>query len=273
MSLPSASPQRVRTGYVLSIEQRLSPRDWHIIQVVATTRLATGRQLEALCFSDLSGRSRPVVRGRVLHRLVRWRVLQPLDQRRIGGSGGGSSSLTFGIDTVGAILSRGHFPPGGKPGRNQSLPGDRFVAHTLAVTQLYADLSVAVRSNQGVRLDSFTAEPACWWPDGIGGELKPDAYVGLSTDQVRDHWWIEVDRATESLPTVKRKLLRYLDFARRGQTGPGGVLPRVMVSVHGQQRLESLRRLLPALPAPAGRMVLGAQDSDTALALLVSLKE
>lgn len=37
----------------------------------------TGSQLERLAFMDLVGRSRSVVRWRVLKRLVDWRVLVP----------------------------------------------------------------------------------------------------------------------------------------------------------------------------------------------------
>ena len=47
-------------------------------------------------------------------------------------------------------------------------------------------------SADGVRLGGFDAEPAAWWPNGLGGWLKPDAYVRLASGNFVDHWWIEV---------------------------------------------------------------------------------
>jgi hypothetical protein len=271
MSVPEQTPQRVRQNHVTQVQQRLSHRDWKIIETLSSLRLASGHQLETLCFQDhLDGHSRTVVRGRVLSRLIRWRVLQRLD-RRVGGSGGGSSSWIFGLDTAGSALARQRALADNLPNRRYGLPGDRFVAHTLAVAQVRADLGRAADAT--IRVETFDTEPSSWWPDGLGSHIKPDAYTAIITADVRDHWWIEVDLATESLPTIRRKVQRYVDFARRGQVGPSGVVPRVLFSVRGEGRRDAISQLVNSMPEPAGQMVHTCVDTDTALALLGRLLE
>lgn len=69
----SRSPARgrhVRSGDVERLRDSLSERDWAVIRDVARLRLVTGTQLERLHFTDLSETSGPVVRRRVLGRLV-----------------------------------------------------------------------------------------------------------------------------------------------------------------------------------------------------------
>ncbi|MBV9380131.1 MAG: hypothetical protein JO242_05610, partial [Streptosporangiaceae bacterium] len=63
------------------IELRLSDRDHCVLDWVARLRLATGRQLESLCFHGLANQSQPVVRGRVLGRLCSWQVIEVVDHR------------------------------------------------------------------------------------------------------------------------------------------------------------------------------------------------
>ena len=62
-----------------------------------------GKQLERLHFTELSGASGPVVRRRVLGRLVRWEVLTTLE-RRIGGVRAGSSGLVYALNIAGKRL-------------------------------------------------------------------------------------------------------------------------------------------------------------------------
>jgi hypothetical protein len=270
MSPARENPRRVRAAQLRSVEAHLTKRDWTVIEVVAAVRLATGRQLDTLCFPTLSGRSQAVVRGRVVHRLIRWRVLRGLD-RSIGGAVGGSTQLVVGLDTVGMILAQERQYAAGLPTRRYAAPGDRFVRHTLAVTQVLVDL--ALQSRPPTRLETFETEPQCWWPDGLGGQLKPDAYLALADNRARDHWWVEVDLATESLPTLSRKLHRYLEFARRGHLGPSDVVPRVLVSVAGDRRLAAVRAVCDGLPDPASQQIVVVRDADAALTMLSRLQE
>lgn len=246
--------QRIGPGHVEWVSERLSARDWAIIEMVNRLRLLRADQLERLFFWNLSSRSQYVSRGRVLHRLVAWQVLAMLP-RRVGGAPRGSAGAVYVLGVVGQrlLLARsraaGQIPRVRHPGA----PGERSLAHILAVSELCTRLAELTRT-QAAGLVTFEAEPACWWPNGLGGWLKPDAYLALDSGTVRDHWWIEVDRATESLPTLQRKLLTYLEFVGRGQLGPDHLMPRVLITVPGEPRLAAVRVALGRLPDPAGQL-------------------
>ncbi len=237
--MTAAPPVRVRSRHVQWVEDRLSARDWAIIETVNRLGLVSGVQLERCHFADLAeGRSRTVSRSRTLARLVAWRVLLPLP-RRVGGPRQGSSVTVFALDTAGVRLLRQRtgMDNAGRI-RRPGIPGERFVRHVLAVAELYTGLVEAARSGNFI-LRQFQAEPR--WPDGLGGSVNPDAYVVVSNGRVDHLWWIEVDMATESLPTVRRKLRTYLDFLARGGHGPRGVMPRVLVAVPDQHRAAAVR--------------------------------
>jgi hypothetical protein len=68
-------------------------------------------------------------------------------------------------------------------------------------------------------------------------------------------WWVEVDLGTESLPTVVRKLQTYVDFANRGQVGPRGAVPRVLVTVPDERRRVALMEQARRLPSPADKLL------------------
>ncbi|MGH3191129.1 MAG: replication-relaxation family protein [Streptosporangiaceae bacterium] len=122
-------------------------------------------------------------------------------------------------------------------------------------------------------MDQFQAEPASWWPNGLGGYIKPDAYAVLATNDIRDHWWIEVDLATESLPTVRRQLLTYLDFANRGQLGPGQIVPRVAIATTAPKRRKTIATMVEKLPPPADQLLRIVQTDELASSLYQVLRE
>jgi hypothetical protein len=146
------------------------------------------------------------------------------------------------------------------------------VRHAVAVADLAVSL-VELGRTEGFTVTDFATEPACWWPNGLGGHVKPDAYLFLMAGNVRDHWWAEIDQATESLPTVHRKLLVYLDFLRRGQIGPGGVMPRVLVSTVTPERRDAIRRLVRRLPPPADQLFAVEYTANSARYLYEVLRQ
>jgi hypothetical protein len=268
---PVSSPTTRSGGYVSAgrlgqLRESLSERDWAVIRDVARLRLVTARQLERLHFAELADASRSVVRRRVLGRLVRREILTTLE-RRVGGVRAGSSGLVYALDIAGKRLA-------GDDGRatRPSLPGERYVRHVLAVAGLYADLVEHERLG-GLRLDRFDAEPASWWRDGGGGRLKPDGYVRVSGPGHFDSWWLEVDLATEHMPTLRRKLATYLDFHHQGQLGPGGIMPWVLVTVPDGKRYSELVRLIPQLSADAGKLFTVVLHNDAAEAIMRRLEQ
>lgn len=246
-------PRRYVNGaYVGDLMARLSDRDWQIIADVWRCRVLSGQQITRLHFRNISERTRERTRRLVLTRLAGWGVLAPLE-RRIGGVRGGSAGAVWSLDVAGQRLVAARWPDtaiSDKRARRPWTPGRLFVTHALAVSEAYVSL-VEQSSANGVRLEAFSTEPLSWWPDGLGGYLKPDAYLALSAGPVVGHWWLEVDRATESLPTLRRKLLAYLDFVRRGQLGPRDVIPRVLISVPDERRRIGTQAIIDQLPSPA----------------------
>lgn len=251
----SGSGRRVSAARVIALAETLTEREWQIMETINRLRLATGLQLERLHFAELSGKSRSVVRWRVLKRLVNGRVLVPVT-RRIGGGLRGSGRLAYALDTAGERLLRlrRNLRHVAERIRRPGPTGERFVTHTLAVSELFVALIERSREDR-FSVDEFLAEPAAWWPNGLGGWLKPDAYLALSAGDVTDHWWIEVDLATEAIPTLRGKFLTYIDFVHRGQLGPDDVVPRVLVTVPSTGRHEAVTRALVGLPAPAAELL------------------
>jgi hypothetical protein len=249
---PSAvgSGRRVIGARVAEVARGLSERDKAILDDVGRVRVLTGRQVERLHFAELAGRHRDRTRRRVLERLVHLQLLTPLE-RRIGGVRAGSAGLVFALGPAGQRLLAVHDHGTGARVRRPGTPTPRFMIHNLAVAELYVGLTEAARGG-AFTLTGFRAEPACWWRTGEGVWVKPDAFAVVASGDVEDSWAIEVDQATESLPTLRRKLKVYLDLVASGERGPdGGVLPRVLVTVPEAGRLRAVREVVSSLPGPA----------------------
>ncbi|MFL6072791.1 MAG: replication-relaxation family protein [Mycobacteriales bacterium] len=244
--------RRVGAGYVEWLAEELSERDRAVVRAVVRVRVLTGQQIERLLFTNLEQPSRSVVRRRVLARLVAQRLLTTLE-RQIGGTGGGSAGLIFALDSAGRqLLRRWDGQRGGGRVRRPWTPSSLFLKHTLAISEVYVRLVEASRAER-FTVETFRTEPASWQADGFGGWLKPDAYVVLATRTAAEASWLEVDRGTESIPALRRKLRAYLDFVVRGQTGPDGVVPRVAITVPDEQRYDAVAACVAQLgETPAG---------------------
>lgn len=238
---------------VAHIRERLSARDLAVIRQVAELKLMSARQLQALHFPDSEHDNEQAAtraRQRVLARLTRERLLIRLE-RRIGGVRAGSAGFVLALGPIGQrVLALDG------PRRRSHEPGLRFVDHTLAVSQLIVDVSVASRRGRLDLLDA-QAEPRCWRQfAGLGGRrlLRPDAFLALGASEYELRWFVEIDRASESLPVIVRKCRLYADYYQSGQeqAAHGGVFPRVCWVVPDEGRAERVRtaiardRRLPA---------------------------
>jgi len=177
-----------------------------------------------------------------------------------------SKGQVFALDTAGVRLLRQRTGTANSGRiRRPGVPGERFVRHVIAVAEMFTTLTEADRAGTLI-LRQFEAEPR--WPNGLGRSLNPDAFVVVSNGRVDHLWWIEVDMATESLPTIRRKLRTYLDFLARGGRGPRGIMPRVLVSVPDHARAAAVRAEVAGLPSPATDLVhvIGQNELATWLA-------
>jgi hypothetical protein len=230
---------------VSRLRDRLSERDLAIIRQVGELRLMSARQIQELHFPDAEHDNEPAAtraRQRVLERLTRERLLIRLE-RRIGGMRAGSAGFVLALGPVGQRLLAIDGPR-----RRSYEPTLRFVDHTLAIAQLIVDMMVASRRGLLDILDC-QPEPRCWRQfSGLGGRrlLRPDVLMALGVDEYELRWFIEVDRASESLPTVMRKCRLYADYYQSGkeQAVQGGVFPRVCWTTPDELRAERLRQAI-----------------------------
>ena len=277
----------MRSEYVTAagtaaLVDRLSDRDRRILLDLARVRVLSGQQLTRLHFAELAPESRDRTRRRVLARLADWQLVVTLE-RTVGGARAGSAGHIYSLGVAGQralpfLIARSDEEHetymDARPARRSrtpSTPGMLFIAHALAIAELYVKLREHERAHDLV-LAHFGAEPATWCPDGQGGVMKPDAYVRVQTDGVEDSWWIEADRATESLPALRRQLLAYVDFVRRGALGPGGIVPRVLVTVPHDRRLAAVRDLVAALPTPGAELIAVVRHDRAAALMITTLR-
>ncbi|WP_158544826.1 replication-relaxation family protein [Blastococcus sp. TF02-09] len=208
---------------------------------LADCRLLTTGQLQRLHFADhaTEGAASRICR-RVLARLQRLGVIEHLD-RRIGGVRAGSASYVWRVGPVGERLLR---QDDGAPRGRHKQPGLRFVDHVLAVAECSVQLVEADRRGD-LELLTTEHEPTCWrgflGAYGSAETLKPDLYAVTATAEYEDSWFIEVDRSTESLPTLLKKCAQYERYQRTGrEQEQRGVFPAVLWVVPDDRRAEVL---------------------------------
>jgi hypothetical protein len=245
---------RVSSRQLDSILADLSDQDQAVAGFLAQVRLATGVQIaRRLWGSRFPTDSKAYAARRALRRLEGWRVLDRLP-RRMGGVRAGSASIVYCLGPSGRrLLARSGFES-----KRLMAPGDRYVRHTLAITELVVRLHEADLAGDLDLIDLQT-EPRCWRSfTGLMGArltLKPDLFVRIGSGAFEDRWWIEVDLATEAGPTVLAKAKLYLSHFRSGEEQRRhGVYPRVVWTVPNERRAEQVAHALGDLSGGARRL-------------------
>lgn len=262
-ALESRTP-RVGERGLRAVSEQLSQRDGAVLESVAAHRFLTTRQIEALHFHDHGS---PLAGARtcrrVLRRLHALGLLAHL-QRRVGGVRAGSSSFIWCLGPVGDRLRRMNRGEGVRQRVRE--PSPTFVDHCLAVADAHLSLVTAERAGQ-LQLAQLELEPDCWrhylGPSGGRETLRPDLFAVTVTGEYEDHWFLEIDRGTESLPTIVRKCRQYEAYRRTGLEQEGaGVFPIVVWVVPTPSRQEKLREAIVAargVDAGLHRVVLPAE--------------
>lgn len=262
---------QVTEARVAGLQARLTPTEQGLVETLDRVRLATGSQLARLHFTG-TGNSQTVARRsrRTLTRLVGLRVLARLD-RRIGGVRAGSAGYVYALDVAGQRLASACGPAGGARIRRPWTPAGSFVAHTLAVTELYVRLREAERDGV-LEMLAFDAEPAAWrFFTGLGGSrvwLKPDAFVRMAAGEFEHVSFVEVDRATQSAPALARKLTVYRRYHATGREEVRfGLFPQVVLLVPGDARKEVAVDVCAAQPPDSWPLWRVAPYDDALMAL------
>lgn len=244
---PAAPERRAKPAAKRSTRERLlltardlSDRERHILITIHDHHFLTTAQLELLFFLDHATQdSAARICRRTLRRLDQLRVIEHLE-RRVGGIRAGSASYVWRVGLVGDQLLRMAAGRGARARRKE--PSARYLDHCLAVAEVRVALVLAERAER-LELIRLDAEPACWrnyvGPGSSRQILKPDLYALTASDDYEDHWFIEVDRSTESIPTLLRKCQQYTAYRRTGrEQQDGGVFPLVLWAVPDQARMD-----------------------------------
>lgn len=260
---------RVGAAELRTLEQRLSPRDHAVLRSLDEHRYLLTSQIQRLHF-DAHRSPSAGIRAcvRTLDRLRRLRLVTRL-ARQIGGRDSGSRGFVWALDEVGyRLLRRDTDEPTTR--RRRFEPTVLFLEHTLAVAEVRVQLEEAARSGS-VELLGVQTETTCWRDYvGLHGQpaiLKPDLSLVTAAGEYEDHWFIEVDRGTESIRTVLAKCGQYEAYRRSGrEQADHGVFPLVVWSMPDARRrarledeLARARDLDPALlrvVAPEGLVAL-----------------
>lgn len=236
------------------IAARLSDRDWSLLSWLRQHRYATTDQLRRAFFVDhanLAAATHACVR--VLGRLATQRILTRLE-RRVGGARRGSSGYVWCLDTIGDRLTREE----GGTRRRVHEPSLAFLRHTLAVTETRVQIQEAARAGTFL-VNGVQIETEAWreyvGPGGVRSILKPDLMVTVSSDAYDDHWYVEVDLGTESLPVLLRKCRAYEAYRRSGRAqDEHGVFPRVLWLLTTPERAAALTAAIAGEPTLPDRL-------------------
>lgn len=218
---------RVGHRALFELRQRLIARDLNILSQVADLRLMSARQIEVLHFppeNHLSPAAAARASRRVLERLTRDRLLRRLE-RRVGGVYAGSAGHVYTLGTAGQRLLELDYSR-----RRLREPSRLFVEHTLAISQLVTDLTLADRQDRLDLLEVAT-EPECWRPiPGLARTiLRPDLFVAVGSRDLELRWFVEIDRSTMEAPRLLKKCHLYETYYRSGvEQEKHAVFPRVL---------------------------------------------
>jgi hypothetical protein len=256
---PAPSHSYVTASRLDRIASSLTDRDMAVLTFVAESRLATSKQLICRFWTPDPASEPASARAgrRALKRLADWRIIDALPGRAIGGVRGGSDTLIYRVGAAGRKL----LVRRGVELRRLPAPSERFIRHTLAITNVVVDLHVA--DQQGVlELIEVQMEPVCWRAFlGAGMArtiLKPDAFVRIGVavgSALEDRWWIEVDLGSEHVATLAAKARRYLAHDAEGsEQREHGIYPRVLWAVRDDNRSGQIATVLRGLPASSDGM-------------------
>lgn len=263
---------RTTPARLARLTARLADRDVALLDTVAKLRLVSTRQIERLHFQDGSPLSRARACRRALAALADNELLVKLE-RQIGGVRGGSSGYLWSLGAAGQHLLERRGPAGGPQRRRPWTPSLGFLAHRLAISELYVELVEGSRAGHGELL-RFDAEPDCWrrftGPGGGLTTLKPDAYVLIGIADFEDAWFVEIDLATESPLALQRKCRSYVSHWKSGreQALRDGVYPLVVYVVPHAARASVVQRVIAGLTRAEGVLFRTVTADQAATALL-----
>ena len=194
--------------------------DTQILYFLSQARFATTNQLARLFFASSMRADTAIRRTNFALQSLKKAGLVSHLKRRIGGARRGSASYVWQITLQGLKLLKSQDDSITLRYKNQYEPTQHHVEHTLAITEVFIETLEAVRDSEKLSLEIFSFEPNSWRSyqklSGIGRTLKPDAYLELVNHDYEDHYFLEIDRSTESLARVVNTCKKYIEYYRSG---------------------------------------------------------
>ncbi len=243
---------RISDKQLGEIELRLSIRDRVILTTLRELRYAKTTQIQRLFFLGFkTAHTAYVMTNRVLNRLKKEGIITHLD-RPIGGRNAGAGSAIWHLTEAGNRLLR---LGSDSDKRVRYLePSPTLLRHTIGVTECFVQLTEICRMAQNLTLKSACVEPKCWRSYNRGNKrisLRPDLYAETISGKFEDHWFLEIDLATEDVSVILEKCARYEEYYQtRAEQNTEGIFPYVLWIVPDEDRK---RKITEALARDVGR--------------------
>ncbi|MGW6571402.1 replication-relaxation family protein [Streptomyces sp. NPDC054945] len=247
-------PTRPFTGGRLAqLAVDLTTRERQFLAELATLHVATTAQLGRLVFGGCKPATTSRLGQRHAERLVRFNLIHRYanrsHDRKVGAPG-----YVLTLTEAGWSLS-GADTAARQRQRRSWMPSDAFLAHRLAISELYVRLTEQSRDG-GPTLREFKAEPDSWRRYlGLGDEpqvAKPDALVRLVANGLELSWFVEIDRGTEGQRHIADKCDAYRRFELSGvEQQRFGIFPGVVFIVPTEPRRQVVQRVIDRQTAAA----------------------
>lgn len=269
--MTSMAPRRLTGRHLDWLLKNLTTREREVLEVLATAQVATTAQLARVLFAREDESTATRLARRHLQRLRAFGLVRRFDDRsrdRRGGASGHVHALT----AEGLRLSSGIYAIGARQ-RPSWRPSYPFLAHRLAITELYVQLTEQ-EYRGGARVREFAAEPYCWrrYTGPVGQRLvvRPDCLVRLVVDGDEVSTFCEIDLGTEAPAVLTDKMQTYRQYSLSGEEiRRHGVNPGVLFVVSGPERARLIVRLIARQGAEAQKLF-AATTLDEAVVVLSS---
>ena len=242
--LTDVDMSRVSAIQLYQIERSLTERDRTILSTLRQLRYMKTNQFQRLFYPQVIAKPYAAARAtsRNLTRLYNLGLISHLPQR-IGGVRAGSQGLIWHLTELGVrLLDLGTEREGKR--KSQLEPSPTFLRHTIAVAEVYVQITEICRREASKRLDRLEVEPECWRSYERKGKpisLRPDLYAKIISGEYFDHLFIEVDLDTESVPIIVEKCRRYHEYYQTGQEQRAhGVFPLALWIVPTEERRQKM---------------------------------
>ena len=228
---------------------RLSQRAMTVLRFLAQQRFATTSHLARLLRPHHTSPASALRQtSRLTKHLATLHLIRALT-RRIGGMRAGSGATIWHLTEPGHRLITRHDTGTGTPTRRRwHEPSMNFLTHTLAITETRITIEETARHGP-ITIRHIEPEPTCWrshlGPYGQPEWVKPDLSLITETNGYQDHWWCEIDLATENPARITTKARAYHRHYQAGtEQATRGIFPRVLWITPHPTRKQQLHRIL-----------------------------